>query len=176
MTFLSSCPSLRHWVGRLLRALTTVLTASVLVACVSLDVQPLTSRAYPERPGDAPVAVLAEDPPRAHVKLARLTATSGTTDEDALREKILKAAHDLGADAVVLGKVDVRESFARGPMWQSTMGSEVSYGIFGGPGAGTPFTFDPWTYEQSEVDTREYTMYLSGVAIRYTNGRDAGLD
>lgn len=154
-----------------------LLCASLLLACVSLQVQPLTAETFPERPDDTPVTVLQKDPQRPHVKLARLTATSGSSDEDELREKILKAAHKLGADAVVLGKADVMEDFSHGPRWVSTNSPDVQSSLFGGPGSGMPFflpQLDPWTFEQSEVDARDYTLYLSGVAVRYTDNDGLG--
>ncbi|MEW6544307.1 MAG: hypothetical protein AB1411_11925 [Nitrospirota bacterium] len=78
-----------------------------LGGCVSLDVQPLTKDRYQPRPGDAKVEVLKKSPSRAHVKLARLVATGEHVDEDRLQAKILSEARSLGADAIVVEKVDL---------------------------------------------------------------------
>lgn len=138
--------------------------------CVSVRVEPLTQQHYPPRSGNQPVQALSADPSRALVKLARIVATSQTADEDALRQRILTRARLLGADAVVLGKVDVLESFGSSPLYESTL-SPIGVGsgssVWGPWGWWDPFYLDPWSYVQGAADQREWTTYLSGVAIRY---------
>jgi hypothetical protein len=108
------------------------------------------------------VEVLQAEPSRPHVKLARLTATSESADEDAARGKSLAYAHRLGADAVLLGKADVIETMGQGSSYHSTLPPGMQSSIFGGMASGTPFFFDPWTYLQAPTDRVEWTLYLSG--------------
>lgn len=149
-----------------------VLTAMLVLApgCVSVRVEPLTQQHYPPRTGNQPVQTLSADPSRASVKLARIVATSQTADEDALRQRILTRARQLGADAVVLGKIDVLESFGSSPLYESTL-SPIGVGngssVWGPWGWWDPFYLDPWSYVQGAADQREWTTYLSGIAIRF---------
>lgn len=154
-----------------LLALAAVLTAGP-AACVSVQVEPLVLEPYPPR-AEAPVELEAE-PSRAHVKLARLIATSSSADDDALRSKIRSYAGQMGADAVVLGQADVIESNGLGMTYQSTNAPGMGPGsVFGGMGSGMPFFFDPWTYVQAPVDRVDYLQYRSGLAIRYQDGAAA---
>lgn len=147
------------------------LAASVLLAgCVSVQVEPLSSVRYPPRPDGTVIEALQTEPSRPHVKLARVTGTSESADEDAVRDKILAYAHRLGADAVVLGKADVIETMGQGSSYQSTTPPDLQSSVFGGMGSGMPFFFDPWTYTQAPTDRVEWTLFLSGVAIRYVPG------
>lgn len=60
-------------------------------------VESLTQQHYPPRNGNEPVQVLSAVPFRPSMKLARIVATSQTVDEDALSERILTRAKQLGA-------------------------------------------------------------------------------
>ncbi len=135
--------------------------------CISVQVEPLTHDHYPARAASTPIEILQSPPTRPHLRLARITTTSEYTDEDALREKIVTYARRLGADAVLLGKADVIESMGQGQSYQSTLPFDQQSSIFGGMAGGSPFFFDPWTYQQASTDRVELTLYLSGVAIRY---------
>ena len=138
----------------------------VLVACVSIQVEPLSDSHYPAVSQSQPMMVLDAEPARPHLKLARIIATSENASEDRLKEKILARARTLGADAIVLGKVDMIESMGTGSPFQNTMSATgVSTSLFGG--WWSPFYLDPWTYQQTSSDQTSWTMYLSGVAIKY---------
>jgi hypothetical protein len=132
----------------------------VLVACVSVRVEPLTHETYPPQTSHEPVQWLETEPGSPHIKLARIIATSQSVDEDGLRDKILARAATLGADAVVLGKSDVLESMGAETPYQSTMGPAASNG-------GWPFYYDRWSFLQGSTDRTGRTEYLSGTAIRY---------
>jgi len=131
----------------------------ILVACVSVRVEPLTHETYPPQSRE-PVQWLETEPGIPHIKLARIIATSQSVDEDWLRDKILARAATLGADAVVLGKSDVLESRGSDTPYQSTMGPAAGTG-------GWPFYYDRWSFLQGSTDQTGRTEYLSGTAIRY---------
>lgn len=141
----------------------------LLVACVSVRVEPLTHESYPPRASREPVQWLETEPGSPHVKLARIIATSQSADEDRLRDKILARASMMGADAVVLGKSDVLESMGPSPLYESTLGPAA--GNFspyaGGWGWWNPFYYDAWSFVQGASDQTGRTEYLSGTAIRY---------
>jgi hypothetical protein len=120
------------------------------------------------------VAPLDAEPARPHVKLARIVATSEYATEETLREKILERARLLGADAVILGQADVIQAMGGGSGYQDTMAAVHPGGtpLFGG--WGSPFYMDPWTYAQGASDHVERVLYLSGVAIRYTDPTTPG--
>ncbi|MDF0642556.1 MAG: hypothetical protein P0111_00885 [Nitrospira sp.] len=135
-----------------------------LTSCVSVHVEPLTHEVYPPKNGPESLQWLEAEPEAPHVKLARISATSQTADEDELREKILARAATLGADAVIMGKSDVLETVGTGSPPQSTMGQAG-----GSTGGWWPFYYDRWSLAQSPTDKTEFTEYLSGTAIRYVN-------
>lgn len=139
---------------------------SVLAACVSVRVEPLTGEVYAPNRSPHTVTWLELEPAAPHVKLARIIATSQSADEDQMREKILARAATLGADAVVMGKSDVFESVGAGAAPQSTMGPTG-----GSSGGWWPFYYDRWSFAQSSVDETGLTEYLSGTAIRYLDGK-----
>lgn len=153
-----------------------LLAVPLLPGCVSLQVESLVGEPYRARPDGTVVQALEAEPAQPHVKLARLIATSQSADEDDLRNKIMARARQLGADAVVLGKADVLEGMGTGmgQSYGSTLDPGVPNSVFGGLGSGMPFFFDPWTYVQSTSDREEWTLYLSGVAIRYLDERAPG--
>ncbi len=151
---------------RPLSGILLLVTVDLLAACVSVQVEPLTQERYAARTPGRPIPMLETEPVRPHIKLARVIATSEDASEDRLREKVLSRAAQLGADAVVLGKSDVIEAMGPGPAYQSTMDATgVSSSWFGG--WWSPFYLDPWTYVQSSSDQVRWTLYLSGIAIRY---------
>lgn len=153
-----------------------LLIVPILASCVSLQVEPLTRQHFEPRAELAQVEPLESEPARPHVKLARIIATSQSATEDTLRDRILARARQLGADAVVLGKADVLESMGPSPAYQSTMSPAVanSSTISWGPwGWWTPFYLDPWSFMQGGADQTQFTVYLSGIAIRY-DGASAG--
>jgi hypothetical protein len=114
---------------------------------------------------------LETEPGSPYVKLARITATSQSADEDWLRDKILARASMMGADAVVLGKSDVFESMGPSPLYESTLGPAAdSFNPYAG-GWWNPFYYDPWSFVQGAADQTGRTEYLSGTAIRYVNGK-----
>lgn len=157
-----------------LRFIGSLAAAWLLAGCVTVQVETLSQDRYPALPSDRVVEVLRAEPARPHVRLARVTATSEYADEDALRDKIVAYARRFGADAVVLGKADVIESMGQGQSYQSTLPPDMQSSIFGGMGSGMPFFFDPWTYAQASSDRVEWTLYLSGVAIRYMTDHGPG--
>lgn len=55
---------------------------------------------YPARSEGTAIQALQAEPAQPHVKLAQVIATSQSADEDALRDKILARASQLGADDV----------------------------------------------------------------------------
>jgi hypothetical protein len=143
-----------------------IATGCPLVGCVSIQVEPLSDQLYPAPSQRQSMAVLDAEPARPHVKLARIIATSQHATEDRLKDKILARAKALGADAVVLGQVDMIESMGAGAALQNTMSTTGVSGSFFG-GWWSPFYLDPWTYQQTASDQTSWTMYLSGVAIKY---------
>jgi hypothetical protein len=142
----------------------------VLTACVSVRVEPLTHESYPPRVSGEPVQWLEAEPGSPHIKLARIIATTQTADEDRMRDKILARAATIGADAVVLGRSDVLESYmGPSPEYESTLGPAAdSFGLYAG-GWWSPFYYDPWSFVQGAADQTGRTEYLSGTAIRYVN-------
>ena len=133
----------------------------------TVRVKPLAAVHYTAKPTDAVIDELGTEPQRPYTKIAKLIATTQTDDEETVRQKMLQKAGALGADAVVISKVDVFKHMGQ-PRFQSTLDPEVSYSIFsGGPGSGIPMFFDPWTYQQTQQDGTTWTLFLSGVAIRY---------
>ncbi len=84
-----------------------------------------------------------------------------------MRDRILSRARQLGADAVVLGKVDIFESMGPNPLYQSTMFSSNASYSWGPWGWWNPFYLDPWSFVQGAADQTQETLYVSGIAIRY---------
>ena len=142
----------------------------MLTACVSVRVEPLTHESYLPRVRGEQVQWLETEPGSPHIKLARIIATSQSADEDRLRDKILARAEMMGADAVVLGRSDVLESYmGPSPLYESTLGPAAdSFGLYAG-GWWSPFYYDPWSFVQGAADQTGRTEYLSGTAIRYVN-------
>ena len=134
-----------------------------------IRVKPLTAERYAAKPDHAPIDELDAKPTRPYTKIAKLIATTQTDDEATVREKMLEKAGTLGADAVVITKVDVLKHMGS-PRYQSTLDPDVGYSIMtGGPGSGIPLFWDPWTYQETQQDGTTWTMFLSGVAIRYVD-------
>jgi hypothetical protein len=157
-----------------MRRFSTLLLAgfctSLLTACVSVKVNPLVPATFEPRPDKAAVATLDREPDQSHVEIARIIATSEHVSEDTLRDKILARAKELGADAVVLGKADVRHFYGQGPSFQSTAGpAGVSTSPFSGGGYWNPFRMDAWTFMQGAGGGESWMLHLSGVAIRYVS-------
>jgi len=169
-----SFPTRRNWVRFFIHVfLFWVVFGAGLVACgdigVHVRVKPLEMGKYAPKPPGSVIDEWPSEPSRPHVKLAKLIATSDSDDEDILRAKIEEKARSIGADGVVMGKVDMLEHMGH-PRYQSTLTSEVRNSVFsGGPGIGIPMFFDPWTYQQTSAVEKSWTMYLSGVAIRYAD-------
>jgi hypothetical protein len=168
----SRCPitSSRSRLNRAVRYGLTLPTFLMLTACVSVRVEPLTHESYPPRVSGEPVQWLEAKPDSPHIKLARIIATTQTADEDRMRDKILARAATIGADAVVLGRSDVLESYmGPSPEYESTLGPAAdSFGLYAG-GWWSPFYYDPWSFVQGAADQTGRTEYLSGTAIRYVN-------
>jgi hypothetical protein len=111
------------------------------------------------------------------MKLAHIVVTGQTVDENALCERILTCARQLGADAVILGKVDVLDSIGPSPLDESTLSlaGTGSRSYFSRPwGWWDPCYLDPWSYVQGAADQREWTTYLSGIALRYEQSERTG--
>ena len=161
----------RDWLYRAAGCGLILSAVLVLVACVSVQVEPLTHESYPPRVSGEPVQWLETEPGAPHIELARIIATSQSADEDRLRDKILARAGTIGADAVVLGKSDVLESMGPSPLYESTLGPAAdSFSPYaGGWGYWNPFYYDPWSFVQGAADQTGRTEYLSGTAIRYVN-------
>lgn len=158
-----------------------ILCASVLTllsACVSIHVDPLTEQSFEPRPGQGEVTTLQREPNRGYVQIARIVATSEYASEETLRDRIISQAKGLGADAVVLGEADVRRLADRGPTFQSTMGS----GMQGATGAANsnyrsgywnPFRMDAWSFSQGAGGGQGWMLHMSGLAIRYVSDEEA---
>lgn len=137
------------------------------VACVSIQMAPLTKQTYPPTPDSEPIAALETDPNQAYLRLAQITATSESAEEETLRDRILSRARQIGADAVVLGKADYTRSLGPSPLFVSTLSpAGTSSSPYWG-GWWNPFYLDPWSFEQGSADQARWTLYLSGLAIRY---------
>ena len=108
-------------------ALTTML--GVASGCMSVRVESLTQPHHHLRKGNEPVQVLSTGPFRSSMKLVRIIATSQTVEEDALRERVLTRARQLGADAVILGKIDIREFMGSSPLYEFTL-SQAGTGYY----------------------------------------------
>jgi hypothetical protein len=148
--------------------------ACLLAGCgVHVRVEPLSSHRYPEQPRGYKVEALDAEPARPHLKLARVIATSEYGDEDDLDATILDSARRLGADAVVMGRMDVLEGQNISQSYESTNDADQNNTIFGGAGSGIPYFFDPWTTVQG-ADRVDYVNYKSGLAIRYLPGAAGG--
>lgn len=136
---------------------------------VNIRVKPLVAERYAPKPKYALIDELDAEPQRPYTKIAKLIATTQSDDEETVRQKILAKAGSLGADGVVITKVDVLKHMGH-PRYQSTLDPDVRYSIFtGGPGSGIPMFFDPWTYVQTQQDGTTWTLFLSGLAIRYVD-------
>ncbi|TAJ35006.1 MAG: hypothetical protein EPO64_00295 [Nitrospirae bacterium] len=106
------------------------------------------------------------------MNLARIIAISESASEERLRAKIVASAQKIGADAVVLGKADVLHSMGPSPAYQSTLGpASGSFSPYAWGGWWDPFYLDPWSFVQGASDETQWTMYLSGVAIRYVRDK-----
>lgn len=169
----------RRWWGGSVRAARsrwwlTAVAACLLVGCSAhVRVEPLSSHRYPEYPSGFKVQALDTEPARPHLRLARVIVTSEYGDEDDLDNKILDSARKLGADAVVMGRMDVLEGQNISQSYESTNDADQNNTIFGGAGSGIPFFFDPWTTVQG-ADRVDYVNYKSGLAIRYLPGAAGG--
>ncbi|MBL8072030.1 MAG: hypothetical protein JNM35_13140 [Nitrospira sp.] len=152
--------------------LALVLVLGLSSACVSVQVDPLTSKAFEPRPGSEDVTTLQREPHHGHVQIARIIATSEYASEDTLRDRILARAKELGADAVVLGEADVRRLADRGPTFQSTMGTAVPGATSGNSyrsGYWNPFRMDAWSFTQGAGGGQGWMLHMSGLAIRYVS-------
>lgn len=144
-------------------------------ACVSVQVDPLTSKAFEPRSGGDAVTTLQREPNGGHVQIARIVATSEYASEETLRDRILTQAKELGADAVVLGEADVRRVSDRGPIFQSTMGTAVSGATSGNSyrsGYWNPFRMDAWSFSQGAGGGQGWMLHMSGLAIRYVSAEE----
>lgn len=145
------------------------------MACVSVRVEPLTQQQYPPKPTSEAIEILDAEPVRPHVNLARIITTSENASEERLREKILSVARRVGADAVVLGQADVLHSLGPSPAYQSTLGpASASFSPYTWGGWWNPFYLDAWSFVQGASDQTAWTMYLSGLAVRYGEDAAAG--
>lgn len=134
-----------------------------------IRVRPLSAEIYAPKAANAVIDELNAEPARPYTKIAKLIATTQTDDEQTVRTKILEKAGTLGADAVIVTKVDVLKHMGH-PRYQSTLDPDVGYSIMtGGPGSGMPLFWDPWTFQQTQQDGTTWTMFLSGVAIHYVD-------
>ena len=148
---------------------------ALFTGCVSVQVDPLTGKAFEPRVGGYDVKILQREPNRGYVQIARIVATSEHATEETLRDRILSRAKELGADAVVLGEADVRRLADRGPTFQSTMGS----GIQGATSATNyrsgywnPFRMDAWSFAQGAGGGQGWMLHMSGLAIRYVSDEE----
>ncbi|MGC3975271.1 MAG: hypothetical protein QM771_12940 [Nitrospira sp.] len=155
---------------------TALLCLALTSACVSVKVDPLTSKAFEPRPGVEAVTTLQREPNHGHVQIARIVATSEYASEETLRDRILERAKELGADAVVLGDADVRRLSDRGPTFQSTMGTAVPGGISTNnsyrSGYWNPFRMDAWSFTQGAGGGQGWMLHMSGLAIRYLSAEE----
>ncbi len=144
-----------------------LLMLSLQGGCVSVRVESLTHETYPPREQQGLIPWLDAEPAVPHVRLAEIIATSSSASEDRMRDKILSSAREIGADAVVKGKTDVLETMGPGPLYESTLSpAGADYSPFWG-GWWSPFYLDPWSFVQGGADQKQWTIYVSGMAIRY---------
>ncbi len=144
-------------------------------ACVSLQVDPLTTKEFEPRQGAEGVTTLQREPNHGHVQIARIVATSEYASEETLRDRILDRAKELGADAVVLGEADVRRLSDRGPTFQSTMGTAIPGGVSSNSYRGgywNPFRMDAWSFTQGAGGGQGWMLHMSGLAIRYVSAEE----
>ncbi len=144
-------------------------------ACVSVQVDPLTTKEFEPRAGAEGVTTLQREPNHGHVQIARIVATSEYASEDTLRDRILERAKELGADAVVLGDADVRRLSDRGPTFQSTMGTAIPGGVSSNSYRGgywNPFRMDAWSFTQGAGGGQGWMLHMSGLAIRYVSAEE----
>ncbi len=144
-------------------------------ACVSVQVDPLTGKAFEPRVGGDDVMTLQREPNRGYVQIARIVATSEYASEETLRDRILSRAKELGADAVVLGEADVRRLADRGPTFQSTMGSAIPGATSANSyrsGYWNPFRMDAWSFTQGAGGGQGWMLHMSGLAIRYVSDEE----
>lgn len=149
--------------------------AASITGCVGTRVEYFTEDSYPARESAEPVIWLAELPAHPYLELARITVTSANAGEASLRQSLMDRARRLGADAVIPEPFMLVETPAPTPYYEP--------GIFGPMGAAfnlygygwyTPFTSNPYILVQGAVDQPRRDRYVSGIAIRYTSGTDAG--
>ena len=156
--------------------LTAVLCLALSSACVSVQVDPLTTKAFEPRPDAEALTTLQREPNHGHVQIARIVATSEYASEETLRDRILERAKELGADAVVLGDADVRRLSDRGPTFQSTMGTAVPGGVSTSSsyrsGYWNPFRMDAWSFTQGAGGGQGWMLHMSGLAIRYLSAEE----
>lgn len=155
--------------------LTAVLCLALSSACVSVQVDPLTTKAFEPRRGADAVTTLQREPNHGHVQIARIVAMSEYASEETLRDRILDRAKELGADAVVLGDADVRRLSDRGPTFQSTMGTAVPGGVSSNSyrsGYWNPFRMDAWSFTQGAGGGQGWMLHMSGLAIRYLSAEE----
>ena len=155
--------------------LVVILLLALSNACVSVQVDPLTSKAFEPRTGGEAVTTLQREPHHGHVQIARIIATSEYASEETLRDRILARAKELGADAVVLGEADVRRLSDRGPTFQSTMGTGVPVGTSSSSyrsGYWNPFRMDAWSFTQGAGGGQGWMLHMSGLAIRYVSDEE----
>ncbi|MBX3370065.1 MAG: hypothetical protein KF793_06700 [Nitrospira sp.] len=155
--------------------LAAIMCVALLSACVSVQVDPLTTKAFEPRASAEGVTTLQREPNHGHVQIARIVATSEYASEDTLRDRILERAKELGADAVVLGEADVRRLSDRGPTFQSTMGTAVPGGVSSSSyrsGYWNPFRMDAWSFTQGAGGGQGWMLHMSGLAIRYLSAEE----
>ncbi|HET9960952.1 MAG TPA: hypothetical protein VFQ34_01335 [Nitrospiraceae bacterium] len=160
-----------NWLSRNL----IVLSCALLSACVSVRVDPLTPVTFEPREKGEKLATLDREPNRRYVEIARIVATSEQASEDSLRDRILSQAKKLGADAVVLGKADVRRSSDRGPVFQSTMAAGLPAPVTDGAYRSNywnPFRADAWSVTQGAGGGQTWMLHMSGLAIRYVTDEE----
>ena len=170
-----------QWPGAVVLLLSICITlSSQMVGCgfdtVSIRVEPLTDEHFPAKPQDFQIDQWPTEPSRPHRKIAKLIGNAETEDEEVVRAALIKKAKSLGADAVIIQKIDNFEH--RGGLHYLSTQSLGGYypWLSGGMGFGFPMFYSPWMYAQSPSDAISWTVYMDVVAIRYgdSQGKELG--
>lgn len=146
----------------------------LLMGCASTSVENFVDPPYPAQEPSHQVEWLSIEPSRPHIDLARITLGSANLSEESLRQKMIDHARALGADAVVTEGMASVASLVN-PLYyeRSLLGPMgAAFGLYG-YGWYTPYASNPYLLTQGAVDIPRVDRYLSGLAIRYEEDRNA---
>lgn len=143
-------------------SLLAILLSVIISACAGMDIIPLTSETFPPKKSMGDVKILSEEPDRQYKKLAEITIADSKKKGWKLQHMILQKAAEMGADAVVFADPTSysEKHTTYSPVYRPWGYYSPYYGWYGGGYIDAV----PTTYK-----TKRTT--LTGVAIRYVNGR-----